>query len=547
MELAKLPAWQALQEHAREMADVHMRELFAADPRRYQTFSLQHEQLLLDYSRNRVDARTRTLLLELAAQRGVLEAAARMVAGEHLNTSEDRAALHTLLRAPRDNGVTLEGVAVWPQVQAALGRMEAFCQRLRERRWPGAGGEPVTDVVNLGIGGSHLGPEMVTRALGELATGQPRVHFVSNVDGADLAGKLAQLEPSTTLFIVSSKSFSTMETMTNADSALGWLCDAGIEKDTALRRHFVAVSANREAVAAFGIHEDNRFPLWDWVGGRYSLWSCVGLPIALAVGMSAFRELLAGAAEMDRHFLEAPPGQNMPLMMGLLGVWYVNFFGCQSHAVLPYDRRLALLPTHLQQADMESNGKRVDRHGRRMAVATGPLVWGGEGTSGQHAFFQWLHQGAQWVPVDFVGCATPEHSLTHHHRVLLANLLAQPRALMRGRTVDEARVLLRERGVDADTARRLLPHLVFPGNRPSNTLLLRRLDPRTLGALLALYEHKIFVQGWIWNVNSFDQWGVELGKEMAVEALAALNDERAAQGDQSEHELLDWCRRNGFD
>ena len=537
--LEQSPSWQALQSHHREIAGVHMRELFADDPRRFADFSLSACGLLLDYSRNRIDCTTLGLLMDLARERDVAGAARRMFAGDSLNTSEQRAVLHVALRAPEGDRFEVNGEDVSAEIVRMQAQMAEITERLRRGEWQGAGGETITDVVNLGIGGAHLGPAMVNRALAELSGSRPRVHFVANVDGADLARKLDALSPATTLFIVNSKSFGTLETMTNAESALQWFVAAGMDRSEVLARHFLAVSANRDKVAQFGIPESNRLPLWDWVGGRYSLWSAVGLPIAIAIGMPAFRQLLEGAAAMDRHFMEAPPETNMPLILGLLGVWYVNFFGCHSHAVLPYDRRLALLPVHLQQLDMESNGKRVDRDGRELSVATGPLVWGGEGTSGQHAFFQWLHQGTQWVPADFVACARPEHGLEHHHRILLANLLAQPRALMRGRTEAEARAMLEADGKPEADIQRLLPHLVFPGNRPSNTLMLERLDPHTLGALIALYEHKVFVQGWIWNLNSFDQWGVELGKQMALEVLDSDKKEAA---DVSEQGLLDWCR-----
>jgi len=538
--LESLPSWQALQTHFGDMAGVHMRTLFADDTARFEDFSLNACGLLLDYSRNRIDRKSMALLFELARERDVVGAARRMLAGENFNTSEQRAVLHVALRASASKTFRVNGEDVTAQIARMQAQMADVVERLRGGTWQGVSGEVITDVVNLGIGGAHLGPAMVNRALAELGAPRPRVHFVANVDGADLARKLDVLTPATTLFIVNSKSFGTLETMTNAESALQWLVEAGVAREPALAQHFLAVSANRDKVARFGIPESNRLPLWDWVGGRYSLWSAVGLPIAIAMGMPAFRQLLEGAAAMDEHFMTAPAEANMPLILGLLGVWYVNFFGCHSHAVLPYDRRLALLPVHLQQLDMESNGKRVDRDGRAVTVETGPLVWGGEGTSGQHAFFQWLHQGTRWVPADFVACARPEHGLEHHHRILLANLLAQPRALMRGRTETEARAMLESQGKPDAEVKRLLPHLVFPGNRPSNTLMLERLDPHTLGALIALYEHKVFVQGWIWNLNSFDQWGVELGKQMALEVLDDPVNNPGS--DVSEKGILQWCR-----
>ncbi|MFN7085859.1 MAG: glucose-6-phosphate isomerase [Burkholderiales bacterium] len=516
---SRLPAWQALREHQCAAAGFSLRELFATDPARFERYSLRCGDLLLDYSKHLVTDDTLRLLFELARQCELPQWIARMFRGEEINTTEHRAALHTALRA--DYPVMLDGEDVTAAVGHTLENMAHFCEGVRSRRLTGFSGHAFTDIVSIGIGGSSLGPALAVEALAPYATPQFRVHFVSNVDGAHLASTLAPLNPETTLFVVASKTFTTLETLANARSARDWLmAKAGDAK--AVARHFVAVTANTAAAREFGIDDEAVFGFWDWVGGRYSLWSAIGLPVALAVGMERFRELLAGAREIDGHFSTAPLERNMPVILGLLGVWYVNFFGVTSHAVLPYDQSLRLLPAHLQQLEMESNGKRVARDGTPLDYATAPVIWGAAGTDGQHSFYQLLHQGTQLVTTDFIGCCKTHYELNEHHTMLMANCFAQSEALMRGLTTAEAEAAMRRQGLAEDRIRELLPHRTFPGNRPSTTILLRKLEPRTLGALLALYEHKVFVQSVIWNVNAFDQWGVELGKQLAGRILAEL-------------------------
>ncbi|MCU0303688.1 MAG: glucose-6-phosphate isomerase [Thermoanaerobaculales bacterium] len=515
--LEQTPAWRALAEHFDHVKDLEMRRLFDDEPDRFARFSLELGPLLLDYSKHRITAETIALLVDLARAAGVPEAVSAMLGGERVNWTEDRAALHVALRDRSGRPVEVDGVDVMPAVHRVLDQMRAFSDAVRKGRWLGATGTPIRTVVNLGIGGSDLGPVMITRALGAFHDG-PEVRFVSNVDASDFVETTRDLEPAETLFVVASKTFTTQETMTNARTARSWLVEALGE--AAVARHFVALSTNREAVAAFGIDPANVFEFWDWVGGRYSSWSAIGLTIAIAVGFDRFLELLEGAHAMDRHLAEAPLEANIPAIMALLGIWYRNFFGAASHAVLPYDQYLDRFPAYLQQADMESNGKSVDRDGRRVGYATGPVVWGEPGTNGQHAFFQLIHQGTELIPCDFIGAVNPAHPIGDHHATLMANLLAQTEALMRGRTEAEARAELEGAGLDAEAVAALAPHKVFPGNRPSSTILLDRLTPRSLGMLIAAYEHKIFVQGVIWRVNSFDQWGVELGKVLARTILA---------------------------
>ena len=512
--LTDTAAWRSLAAHYPLVASVHMRDLFAEDLERFERFSLCACGILLDYSKNRMTGETMDLLRALARESGVMARAHAMFSGAHINETEDRAVLHALLRDARESPVCEVEDALRAGVEQELDAIERFSEAVRSGRWCGHTGERITDVVNIGIGGSDLGPRMVCRALAPHADG-PRVHFVSNLDGAHLTSTLRGLDPARTLFVVASKTFTTLETMTNAHAARRWLLDA-LRGDTAVARHFVAVSANRAAVAGFGIAPENMFELQDWVGGRYSLWSAIGLSIAIAVGMVRFRELLAGAHAMDLHFRDTPLDRNMPVTLALLGVWYVNFFGAETHAVLAYDQRLDRLAAHLQQLDMESNGKRATLDATTVDYATGPVVWGEPGTNGQHAFFQSLHQGTRLVPADFIVAARCDHALADQHRLLVASCLAQTEALMLGRSAGEVRVELETAGVPAMRARSLAVHRGFDGNRPTNTLLLDRLDAFTLGALIALYEHKVFVQGTIWRVNSFDQWGVELGKALAA-------------------------------
>ena len=514
-------AWIALEAHAERMRDVHMRDLFAADPKRFERFSTRTCGILLDYAKNRITPETLNLLFELAQETDVEGQRQRMFEGRQINETEHRAALHTALRAPLDSSVTVQGEDVMPKISAVLERMRRLSDDVREGVHRGATGKLITDVVNIGIGGSHLGPELIVEALIPYASPTLNVHFLPGVDRATLNKLLSKLSWERTLFIVSSKSMSTQETMMNAITARAWFLER-CNNDCDLAKHFVAVTSRPDKAADFGIAEDNVFEMWDWVGGRYSLWSAVGLPMAMSLGMDGFEALLAGAHEMDRHFLNAPMQENMPIIMALLGVWYVNFHGVRSHAVVPYTNLLRRLPDYLQQLDMESNGKRVHLGGETVDHATGPVIWGGTGTGAQHSFFQRLHQGEGFVPVDFIATSDPNVALDPRNAVLLANCFAQSQALMHGKTGQQVRAEMQAAGETPEEINRLAPHKTFPGDRPSNTLLMQWLDPRTLGALIALYEHKVAVQGFIWQIDSFDQWGVELGKTLATEIGNAL-------------------------
>lgn len=535
--LTQLPEWQALKAHHGEVAPLHMRDLFARDPGRFQRFSLKSGELLLDYSKNRITDETLPLLADLARARELPRWIERLFGGDTINHTEGRAAFHVALRYRGTGEMRVAGQDVMPGVRRVLERIERFSERVRQREWVGYTGKPVSDVVNIGIGGSDLGPQMVCMALEPYTRAGLRSHFVSNVDGAHIGSTLKHLDPERTLFVVASKTFTTQETLTNARTAREWLVQALGE--AAVANHFVAVSTNAEAVQAFGIARDNMFEFWDWVGGRYSLWSAIGLPIALAVGYSFFEALLEGAYCMDEHFRTQPLERNMPVILGLLGVWYANFFGAETHAVLPYDQLLARFPAYLQQLDMESNGKRVDRAGEVVDYTTGPVVWGEPGTNGQHAFFQLIHQGTRLVPADFLLARESHYDLGDHHQKLQANCLAQTEALMRGRSEAEAEAELAEQDLSPEQRALLKPYKVFPGNQPTNTILYQKLDPFTLGQLIALYEHKVFVQGVVWNINSFDQWGVELGKQLAGTLLAELKGgETEAEHDSSTQGLL---------
>lgn len=493
-----------------------MCDLFAGNPGRFDEFSVEACGIFLDYSKNLIDGETMDLLFGLAAQADLEGWRARMFAGEKINATENRAALHTALRRQTDKPLVINNADVMDGIASVLARMREFSDAVRDGSWTGVTGKRITDVVNIGIGGSSLGPRMVTKALAPYADGSLRLHFVSTADGGMIGDALAHVPWESTLFVVSSKTFSTEETILNALTARDWLMQQSDSEDM-LGRHFVATTADAAKAVDFGIPEGNVFELWDWVGGRYSLWSSVGLPIALAVGMGRFEELLGGARAMDEHFQAAPPEQNLPVILAMLGIWYTNFFGAKTHAVFPYDHRLNRLPAYLQQVDMESNGKAVTREGRPVDYDTAPVVWGKPGTNCQHSLLQKLHQGPDFLPADFMAAADPHTPIGEHHNVLLANFLAQTEALMMGNTEDDVRTYLEGRGAGADEIAALLPHKLFPGNRPTNTLLFKRLDPFTMGALIALYEHKSFVQGVVWNVNSFDQWGVELGKQLADE------------------------------
>ncbi len=538
-----LPAWQALRVHHAQVAPVHLRDLFADDRDRFQRFSLEACGLFLDYSKNRITGDTLALLVELARQAEVEGWRDRMVAGDVVNGSERRPALHVALRTPSGQSFPAPDRDVMPAVEAARRRMRDVSDALREGRWAGHSGKAIDTVVHIGIGGSHLGPEMATRALTALGSGAPALRFVSTVDAANLVGALDGLDAATTLFIVASKTFSTAETMANAGSARAWLLERGGFPDKAVARHFVAVTANIAGARDFGVSDENVLRIWDWVGGRFSLCSAVGLPVAVAAGMDAFDELLAGAHDMDQHFLSAPLMENMPVILGLIGIWYRNFFAAASRAVLPYDYGLRGFPAYLQQLEMESAGKRLSRDGDALGFATCPVVWGAAGNDGQHSLFQLLHQGSELVPCDFLVPVRGASGLEEHDDALLANALAQSEALMVGRDADETRAHLESKGLDREALQALLPHCVFAGNQPSNTLLYERLTPRRLGALIALYEHRLFVQSVCWGVNAFDQWGVELGKELARSLFTELGDGTSGNHDASTAGLLAHARR----
>ena len=533
-------AWQELDTLAAEVRSQHLRDLFDSDPGRFPRMSAQLDDLLLDYSKNRVTDAVMSALFSLARHQDVESWRDRMLAGERINLTENRAVLHVALRNRSNEPMLCDGQDVMPSVNKELARIRGFVEPVRAGNICGSTDRPFTDVVNIGIGGSDLGPMMVTEALRPYADPMLRVHFVSNVDGAHLADTLDRLAPETTLFIVASKTFTTQETMTNARSARAWLIRALGE--AAVGQHFTAVSTDLAATAAFGIPAERVFGFWNWVGGRYSLWSAIGLPIALGIGMGRFEDLLSGAHVMDQHFAETPMERNLPVILALLGIWNRNFLGATSHAILPYEQHLHRLPAYLQQADMESNGKRVKRDGEPVDCETAPLIWGEPGTNGQHAFFQMLHQGTDIIPADFLVGAETLTPLGDHHDKLLANCLAQSEALMRGRTLDEAQALLTAAGMDDAAAAKLAPHKVFEGNRPSNTLVYQRLDPETLGKLIALYEHKIFVQGIVWGIDSFDQWGVELGKELAGRILPELGGAPGTGHDSSTEGLIKHIR-----
>ena len=530
------PTWQALKEERKAWKALHLRNLFARDKKRAERFSLQMDDLLLDYSKNLIRPQTMKLLLKLAREAGVETLRDAMFAGEKINLTEGRAVLHTALRNRSDRPVLVDGHDVMPDVREVLARMRAFADKVRTGKWKGYTGKAISDVVNIGIGGSDLGPAMVCLALKPYG-GNIRAHFVSNVDPSHLVDTLEDLDPATTLFIVASKTFITQETLLNAGAARAWLMDAA-KDEKAVARHFVAVSTNEVAVREFGIDPANMFGFWDWVGGRYSLWSAIGLPIALYIGMDEFEELLAGAHDMDEHFRTAPLDANMPVLLALLGLWYNNFWDADSYAVLPYEQRLSRFTAYLQQCDMESNGKSVTREGKPVKLSTGPVLFGEPGTNGQHAFYQLIHQGTKLIPCDFLAAAESHNDVNGQHAVLLSNFLAQPEALMRGKTGAEVETELARAGLSRREIKALAPHKVFPGNRPTNTLLYRKLTPRALGRLIALYEHKVFAQSALWNVNAYDQWGVELGKQLAKVILPELTGKAPGNHDASTAALI---------
>ncbi len=541
-DITALPNWRALAEHRRELAGFSLRAAFATEAQRFARFSLSSCGLLLDYSKNLITEQTRELLVGLARQAGLQDAIDAMFRGDPINASEARPALHTALRRPIGDRVLVDGVDVMPEVQRVLQQMTELVGKIHDGLWRGHSEKPITDVVNIGIGGSFLGPQLVSEALLPFAQRGVRCHYLANIDGSAFHELAAKLRAETTLFIVSSKSFGTLETLKNAQAARHWYLAQG-GPEAKLHRHFVGVTSNRDAALAFGIHEANIFPMWDWVGGRYSLWSAIGLPIALAIGISNFKELLAGAYSMDAHFQQAPFEENMPVLLALLGIWYGNFWGAQSQAILPYDHYLRNFTNHLQQLDMESNGKAVLQDGQPARCATGPVIWGGVGCNGQHAYHQLLHQGTPLIPADFIVPVVSFHPLADHHQWLYANCLSQSQALMRGKTLEEAQAELRAQGLHESEVQRLAPHKVVPGNRPSNTLVLERVSPKRLGALVALYEHKVFAQSAIWGINAFDQWGVELGKELGQNVYQRLLGEPvSASEDASTQGLIDYFR-----
>ncbi len=538
-------SWKRLSRHYDRVRNVRMSELFQGDPQRFRRFSISFNDVVIDFSKNRITDKTLELLMGLARETGVQEAISMMFGGERINTTENRAVLHVALRNLANTPILLDQQDVMPKVNKALEKMEEFSTRVYSGQMTGYSGRPVTDLVNIGIGGSDLGPQMVTQCLKPYARKGLSVHFVSNVDGTHIRETLAGLDPATTLFIIASKTFTTQETMANAEAARRWFLDAAGDP-VHVAAHFVAISTNGAAVREFGIDPSNMFEFWDWVGGRYSLWSSIGLSIACYLGFENFKALLRGGFEMDRHFKETPLEQNIPVLLAMIGIWYVNFFKFHTTAILPYDQGMARFPAYLQQADMESNGKSATRSGNRVGYHTGPVVWGEPGTNGQHAFYQLLHQGTRIVPADFLAPAVSHNPVANHHTLLLANCLAQSEALMNGRTREEVVKEMRAGGSSDKEIETLLPHRVFQGNRPSNTMLFKKLTPKVLGSLIAMYEHKIFVQGVVWNIFSFDQWGVELGKELARRIVPELSgEEQVTCHDASTNGLINIVKEMG--
>ena len=541
--LTESAAWKALESHYQTASKLEMRDLFAADPQRFTKFSREAEGILLDFSKNRLTEETLQLLIHLAEQADLMGWTERMFTGEKINITENRAVLHIALRNRDNHPILVDGEDVMPEVNAVLAHMREFSEAIRSGAWKGYSGKAITDVVNIGIGGSDLGPVMVTEALKPYAQPGLNTHFVSNIDSTHIAETLKVCHPETTLFIVASKTFTTQETLTNAHTAKDWLLKSAPDA-SAVARHFVALSTNAKEVSKFGIDTANMFAFWDWVGGRYSLWSAIGLSIAISIGMDNFDELLTGAHLMDNHFRTAPIAQNLPALLGLIGIWYNNFFGAQTVAILPYDQYLHRFPAYFQQGDMESNGKGVDRSSQRIEdYQTGPIIWGEPGTNGQHAFYQLIHQGTKLIPADFIATVETQNPIGEHHKILLSNFFAQTEALMKGKTAEAVRAELVASGMSGEALEKLIPHKVFTGNRPTNSLILQKLTPRALGSLIALYEHKIFTQGIIWDINSFDQWGVELGKQLAKAILPELEgDAPVTTHDASTNGLINYYK-----
>ncbi|OIN57581.1 glucose-6-phosphate isomerase [Arsenicibacter rosenii] len=538
-----LPAYAQLKSHFAEIEPKHLRDLFADNPERFARFSLRFEDMLVDFSKNRITAETHALLVQLAEQAGLSEAIGKMFGGDAINATEGRAVLHVALRNRANRPILVDGKDVMPDVNAVLTQMKTFTERIASGDWKGYTGKVITDIVNIGIGGSDLGPVMVTEALKPYALPNLNVHYVSNVDGVHIYETLQTVNPETTLFMIASKTFTTQETMANAHSARSWFLEkAGDE--AAVAKHFVAISTNKKEVEKFGIDPENMFGFWDWVGGRYSLWSAIGLSIACYIGFDNFTELLDGAHAMDEHFRTAAFDQNIPVTLALLGIWYNNFFGAQSQAILPYDQYLHRFAAYFQQGDMESNGKSVDRDGNPVDYQTGPIIWGEPGTNGQHAFYQLIHQGTKLIPCDFIAPAVSHRPIGEHHKLLLSNFFAQTEALMNGKTEEEAAYELKKAGKTPEEIAFLAPFKAFSGNRPTNSILLKTITPRALGSLIAMYEHKIFTQGVIWNIFSFDQWGVELGKQLANRIVPELEtDDAISSHDSSTNGLINFYKQ----
>ncbi|MCX6149478.1 MAG: glucose-6-phosphate isomerase [Ignavibacteriales bacterium] len=546
-QLSKSEIWQNLKKHQKKISKIHMRDMFKEDPKRFEKFSLKVNDILLDYSKNRITEETMNLFIQLAEFSDLKAWTQKMFSGEKINFTEGRAVLHTALRNRSNKPVYMDGKNVMPDINSVLNHMREFSNSVRSGEWKGYSGKPIIDVVNIGIGGSDLGPVMVTEALKPYSDSGLNVHFVSNIDGTHLAEVLKNIKPETTLFIVASKTFTTQETLTNAISAKNWILDSS-KDESAVAKHFVALSTNEVEVVKFGIDPKNMFEFWDWVGGRYSLWSAIGLSIAIYIGIDNFEQLLAGAFEMDEHFHHQPYEKNMPVILALLGIWYNNFFDAETHAILPYDQYLHRFPAYFQQGDMESNGKSVSRDGKKVDYSTGPIIWGEPGTNGQHAFYQLIHQGTKLIPCDFIAPIETQNPIGDHHVKLLSNFFAQTEAMMKGKSKEEARKELEKFGLAEEELENLLPHKVFEGNKPTNTILVNKVTPKTLGSIIALYEHKIFAQGIIWNINSFDQWGVELGKQLAKVILPELvNQEKIKAHDCSTNGLINYFKENKND
>ena len=544
-QLTKSQAWKSLKKHYNKISKLHMRQMFEEDPNRFKKFSLKFKDILLDYSKNRINEETIRLLLQLTKEAKLKSRINKMFEGDKINFTERRAVLHTALRNRTNKTVLVDGKDVMPEIKSVLKHMKEFSDSVRNGEWKGYTGKQISDVVNIGIGGSDLGPVMVTEALKPYGKPGLNVHFVSNIDGTHLAEVLKKVSPETTLFLVASKTFTTQETITNAKSARNWFLDYS-KNESAIARHFAALSTNEEEVVKFGIDPKNMFEFWDWVGGRYSLWSAIGLSIVIYIGMDNFTELLTGAFEMDEHFRNTPFEKNMPVILALLGIWYNNFFGAETQAILPYDQYMHRFPAYFQQGDMESNGKSIARNGKRVNYSTGPIIWGEPGTNGQHAFYQLIHQGTKLIPCDFIAPMETHNPFGEHHLILLSNFFAQTEALMKGKTKKEAKKELEQQGLSEKEIKELLPHKLFEGNKPTNSILVKKVTPRILGSLIALYEHKIFTQGTIWNINSFDQWGVELGKQLAKAILPELkNKDKIQTHDCSTNGLINYFKESG--